>query len=262
MWPGVGREWLPTRLPTTLSSVVIRDRTPVRVRGLTVTKSQQACAPALPGASSGLVQIDYALVNQRAARSSAVLRSTIPAFSSVSRDAVNPSRASSAARLAFGDDNLGDMTRPAGLAGTCSRSGGRRWHALGRLAPSCAAALRCTAQQHCRDCGEGRGRGCDQNDLPAGHAADDHGVDHDRSGVASAAWFRRRQGGERGGRGCGGHQDGASVVTTAAKRVMRPGVMDAVPWDSRCSSGPIMQSYSPAASGVLDTPIGSNSMSR
>jgi hypothetical protein len=36
---------------------------------------------------------DYALVNQRAARSSVVLRSTIPAFSSVSRDAVNPSRA-------------------------------------------------------------------------------------------------------------------------------------------------------------------------
>jgi hypothetical protein len=73
-------------------------------------------------------------------------------------------------------------------------------------------------------------------------------VDHDRSGVASAAWFRRRQSGESGGRGFGGRQDGASAVTTAAKRVMRPGVMDTVPRDSRCSSGPIMQSYSSAAS--------------
>src|SRR5687767_15126092 len=32
--------------------------------------------------------------------------------------------------------------------------------------------------------------------------------------------------------------------------------MDTVPRDSRCSSGPIMQSYSPTASGVSDTPIG------
>jgi hypothetical protein len=40
------------------------------------------------------------------------------------------------------------------------------------------------------------------------------------------------------------------------------GEMDAVPRDSRCGSGPIMQSYSPAASGVPGTPIGSDSMSR
>jgi hypothetical protein len=79
-------------------------------------------------------------------------------------------------------------------------------------------------------------------------------VDHDRSGVASAAWFRR-QSGESGGRGCAERQDGAETGDEA-------GVMDAVPRDGRCSSGPIMQSYSPAASGVPDTPIGSNSMSR
>jgi hypothetical protein len=106
--------------------------------------------------------------------------------------------------------------------------------------------------------------GCDQNDLPAGHAADDHGVDHDRSGVASAAWFRRRQSGESGGRSCAGQrsqggagqrsQDGGETGDEA-------GVMDTVPRDSRCGSGPIMQSYSPAASGVSGTPIGSDSMS-
>jgi hypothetical protein len=71
------------------------------------------------------------------------------------------------------------------------------------VAPRCA----CTVQQHCRGCNEGRG--CDQNDLPAGHAADDHSVDHDWSGVASAAWFRRRQSGESGVRGCAERQDGA-----------------------------------------------------
>jgi hypothetical protein len=89
-------------------------------------------------------------------------------------------------------------------------------------------------------------------------------VDHDRSGVASAAWFRRRQSGESGG---------GRVAIAAARLRRRPGrrrpaqsrrgetgdeagVMDTVPRDSRCSSGPIMQSYSPTASGVSDTPIG------
>ena len=155
------------------------------------------------------------------------------------------------------------MTRPAGLAGTCSRSGGPRRHALGawhrHVPPRCA----CTVQQHCCDCGEGRGRSCDQNDLPAGHAADDHGVDHDRSGVASAAWFRRRQSGESGGRGCAERQDGAGQRSQdGGETGDEARVMGTVPRDSRCSSGPIMQSYSPTASGVSDTPIGSNSMSR
>jgi hypothetical protein len=125
--------------------------------------------------------------------------------------------------------------------------------------PRCA----CTVRQRCRGCGEGRGRSCDQNDLPAGHAADDHGVDHDRSGIASAAWFRRRQSGESGGRGCAERQDGAGQRSQdGGETGDEAGVMDAVPRDSRCSSGPIMQAYSPAASGVSDTPIGSNFMSR
>ena len=141
------------------------------------------------------------------------------------------------------DDNLDDMTRPAGLAGTCSRGGGQRRHALNawhrHVPPRCA----CTVQQHCRDCGEGRGRRCDQNDLPAGHAADDHGVDHDLSGVASAAWFRR-QSGESGGRGCGGRQDGAGQRShDGGETGDEAGVMDTVPRDilvlpSVCGSVP------------------------
>jgi hypothetical protein len=104
---------------------------------------------------------------------------------------------------------------------------------------------------------------CDQDNLPAGHAADDHGVDHDRSGVASAAWFRRRQSGGFGGRGCAERKDGAGQHShDGSETGDEAGVMDTVPRDSRCSSGPIMQSYSPAASGVPGTPIGSNSMSR
>jgi len=38
--------------------------------------------------------------------------------------------------------------------------------------------------------------------------------------------------------------------------------MDAVPRGSGCSSGPVMQSYSQAASGVSDTPIAYSSVSR
>ena len=86
----------------------------------------------------------------------------------------------------------------------------------------------------------------------------DHGVDHDRSGVARAAWFRRWQSGESGGRGCAERQDGAGQRSQdGGETGDEAGVMDTVPRDSRCSSGPIMQSYSPAASGVSDTPIGS-----
>ena len=80
---------------------------------------------------------------------------------------------------------------PTGKSGRDLQPQRRAAAARFRRAPSCAAAL--LGRQHCRDCSEGRSRSCDQNDLPAGHAADDHGVDHDRSGVASAAWFRRRQ---------------------------------------------------------------------
>jgi hypothetical protein len=87
-------------------------------------------------------------------------------------------------------------------------------------------------------------------------------VDHDRSGVASAAWFRR-QSGESGGRGCAERQVGAGQRShDGGETGDEAGVMDTVPRDSRCSSGPIMQSYLPVASGLSDTPIGSNSMSR
>jgi hypothetical protein len=77
------------------------------------------------------------------------------------------------------------------------------------------------------------------------------------------AWFRWRLSGESGGRGCGGRQDCAGQRShDGGETGDEAGVMDTVPRDSRCSSGSIMQSYSPAASGVSDTPIGSNSMSR
>jgi hypothetical protein len=49
-------------------------------------------------------------------------------------------------------------------------------------------------------------------------------VDHDRSGVASAAWFRRRQVAKAAGAAAPNARTApASAVTTAAKQVMRRG---------------------------------------
>jgi hypothetical protein len=68
---------------------------------------------------------------------------------------------------------------------------------------------------------------------------------------------------ERDARRCAERPDGAGQRShDGGETGDEAGVMDTVPRDSRCSSGPVMQSYSPAASGVSDTPIGSNSMSR
>jgi hypothetical protein len=60
-------------------------------------------------------------------------------------------------------------------------------------------------------------------------------VDHDRSGVASAAWFRRQHSGESGGRGCAERRDGAGQRgQDGGETGDEAGVMDTVPRDSRC----------------------------
>jgi hypothetical protein len=65
-------------------------------------------------------------------------------------------------------------------------------------------------------------------------------VGHDWSGVASAAWFRRRQSGESGGRAGAERQDGAGQRSQDGGGTGMRGVMDAVPRDGRCCSGSIM----------------------
>jgi hypothetical protein len=107
-------------------------------------------------------------------------------------------------------------------------------------------------------------RFCPLEEIPeavTGHVRRCLGLDPET--VPNAAWFRRRQSGEGGGRGCAERLDGAGQRgQDGGETGGEAGVMDAVPRDSRCGSGPIMLSYSPAACGVPGTPIGSDSMGR
>src|SRR6266700_20386 len=125
---------------------------------------------------------------------------------------------------AFGDDNLDDMTRPAGLAGTCSRSGGQRRHALGawhRHVPlRCGARSSSTAATAARDVAAGAIRMIFPPGMPPTITV------WITTGAVSPV--RHGSGGGRVAKAAGAAAPNArtapaSAVTTAAKRVIRRG---------------------------------------
>ena len=93
-------------------------------------------------------------------------------------------------------------------------------------------------------CFQKMARFCPLEEIPeavTGHVRRCRGLDPET--VPNAAWFRRRQSGESGGRGCAERLDGAGQRgQDGGETGGEAGVMDAVPRDSRCGSGPIMQS--------------------
>ncbi len=92
-------------------------------------------------------------------------------------------------------------------------------------------------------CFQKMARFCPLEEIPeavTGHVRRCLGLDPET--VPNAAWFRRRQSGESGGRGCAERLDGAGQRgQDGGETGGEAGVMDAVPRDSRCGSGPIMQ---------------------
>jgi hypothetical protein len=90
-------------------------------------------------------------------------------------------------------------------------------------------------------CFQKMARFCPLEEIPeavTGHVRRCLGLDPET--VPNAAWFRRRQ---SGGRGWAERLDGAGQRgQDGGETGGEAGVMDAVPRDSRCGSGPIMQS--------------------